>query len=514
MRTQISLTVAIRSNRIRLAVVALFTGLSCLPFLRSIFSLGDEGILLQGADRLLHGEALYRDFFEILPPGGFLLTASWFEITDVSLLSARVLATFTFIGIVCILYSLALRVSCSTTASTVCVALFVVMSQGDWMQVSHHWFTTLFCMLALLGSLVWIDTNRLPWLILAGLAGGAATMVTPTRGSLTVMAASFALAGRGFSNVSAVTYVLAVSVFPSLVIVFIAFQGSLRAAFDNVIAFPAAHYSGVQGVPYGFGASAQNMPLNFIFPIAAFLGLMHFIYYWRAALPDRVLWVCAAFALAAFVGLLVRPDTAHITFAAPLVLPLILYSGRRFLSAFTPLRFATIAVVTFAMTMPTAVLLMKAYLVIQTPAIETPRGRAKIFREDANSIIRRVADLPFDSSVFYYPYDPILAFLTARGHPSKLDIFVPNYTTPNQFEQECRAVVRSADWVVIDQLISQNWARFFPAIRDTMPRERILFETALKRSFTLVADEGEFDLRKATMKDEGICGDVAGMNSP
>src|SRR6185369_13207939 len=85
MRTQMAFSVAMRSKRIRLAAVALLSGLSCLPFLRSIFSLGDEGVLLQGAERLLRGERLYRDFFEFLPPGGFLLTAGWFGLTNVSL---------------------------------------------------------------------------------------------------------------------------------------------------------------------------------------------------------------------------------------------------------------------------------------------------------------------------------------------------------------------------------------------------------------------------------------------
>ena len=56
MPTLMSLAVAIRSKRI-LVAVALLTGLSCLPFLRSIFAFGDEGVPLQGADRLLRGEA-------------------------------------------------------------------------------------------------------------------------------------------------------------------------------------------------------------------------------------------------------------------------------------------------------------------------------------------------------------------------------------------------------------------------------------------------------------------------
>src|SRR5882757_9394700 len=193
MRTQKSFAVAIRDKHVRLAVVAVLSGLSCLPFLRIIFWFGDEGLLLQGADRLLRGEKLYRDFFELLPPGGFLLTAGWFGLTNVSFFSARVLAAFNFIGITCILYCVLLRVSRHTIASAVCVGVFVVTAQGGWMQVNHHWLTTLCCMAALFGLLVWIDTHRLSWVIFAGLAGGAAAMITPTRGALAVMAGLLAL---------------------------------------------------------------------------------------------------------------------------------------------------------------------------------------------------------------------------------------------------------------------------------------------------------------------------------
>ncbi len=510
MRTQMSFAVAIRDKRVRLAVVAVLSGLSCLPFLRSVFWFGDEGVLLQGADRLLRGEKLYRDFFEILPPGGFLLTAGWFGLTSVSFFSARVLAAFNFIGIACILYSVMFRVSRNTIASAVGVGVFVVTAQGEWMQVKHHWFTTLCCILALFGSLVWIDTHKLSWVIFAGLAGGAATMITPTRGALAVIAGLLALTDGGRFNANALTlYVVAVAVFPMLLIIFLASQGSLSAAFANVVTFPALRYDSLQGVPYGYGADAQNMPLKLIFPVAAFLAMVHFARDWRAAIRDRTLHVCAAFALAAFVGLLVRLDINHIAFAAPLVLPLILYSGRRFLSVF-PIRLAIISVVAFAMTKTTAMLLIKAYLVMQIPVIETPRGGSRIVREDARLIVARVADLPVNDTVFYYPFDSLLGFLTARGYPSKLDVFVPSYTTPNQFEGECRAVIRSADWVVFDQAKMNSWQLTFPAMLDRVQPERVLFESAIERSFSLVANEGAFDLRKATMRDESICNDISG----
>src|SRR5262245_35378054 len=72
-------TSALPGSRLWLPVVAVVTLLLCVPYYRVVIWVGDEGVLLHGADRLLQGEKLYSDFFEFLPPGGFVLTALWFN---------------------------------------------------------------------------------------------------------------------------------------------------------------------------------------------------------------------------------------------------------------------------------------------------------------------------------------------------------------------------------------------------------------------------------------------------
>src|SRR5262245_3121077 len=133
----------------------LFVGLTvfmlCLPFMHSIFALGDEGVLLHGAERLLKGQRLYIDFFEFLPPGGFVILAAWFGITGISLWSARLLAILTITGIACFTYLACRQVSKHAFSCALVAIGWAVMSQGIWTYISHHWFTTLFSMVA-----VWI----------------------------------------------------------------------------------------------------------------------------------------------------------------------------------------------------------------------------------------------------------------------------------------------------------------------------------------------------------------------
>ena len=76
-----------------------------MPFIRTVIETGgDEGVLLNGAERMLRGSKLYADLFEFLPPGGFLLTEAWFSIAGISLVSARSLAILTIVGIACFTY--------------------------------------------------------------------------------------------------------------------------------------------------------------------------------------------------------------------------------------------------------------------------------------------------------------------------------------------------------------------------------------------------------------------------
>src|SRR3982751_6312534 len=49
---------------------------------------GDEGIILQGAQRVADGQVLYRDFFSFYTPGSYYLVALLFKLFGSSMLVA------------------------------------------------------------------------------------------------------------------------------------------------------------------------------------------------------------------------------------------------------------------------------------------------------------------------------------------------------------------------------------------------------------------------------------------
>src|SRR5690348_4071827 len=92
-------------------------GILCLPFLHSVYWVGDEGWLIDGALHLISGKTLYKDFFEFHPPIAFLATQIWLVLTGNSLAGARILIVLLIAGISFLTCLLCLRVSKSRPVS-------------------------------------------------------------------------------------------------------------------------------------------------------------------------------------------------------------------------------------------------------------------------------------------------------------------------------------------------------------------------------------------------------------
>jgi len=70
----------------------------------------DEGIILQGAQRILDGQVLYRDFFSFFTPGSYYLVALLFRVFGDSYLVAHTALVFLGAAFSPITYLLARRV--------------------------------------------------------------------------------------------------------------------------------------------------------------------------------------------------------------------------------------------------------------------------------------------------------------------------------------------------------------------------------------------------------------------
>ena len=122
-----------------LYAVAAVTLVFTLPAFRWVVWLGDEGVSVHGAIRILDGQVPYRDFLEILPPGSFLLVAAWMTLVGQSFASVRALSILTIVTIAVLTY-LAARAAARRRVLAVAIAApWAAMGAVD---LNHHWFTT------------------------------------------------------------------------------------------------------------------------------------------------------------------------------------------------------------------------------------------------------------------------------------------------------------------------------------------------------------------------------------
>ncbi|MBV8916068.1 MAG: hypothetical protein JOZ05_23905 [Acetobacteraceae bacterium] len=485
----------------------------CVPFLRVVYWMGDEGVLLDGASRLIQGDRLYADFFEFLPPGGFVITQVWLSLFGQSMSSARVLAILTLLGIAGFTYLACRAVSRSTIPAAFLTLLWTVTSQGVQTQVSHHWLTTLFSMIAAWAALAAGPRAGVRWPIIAGLACGAAGMVTPTRGALVCLAASAAFIGRSRFP-SLFQFVLATAVVPLGLVLYLASHGLFGPAYDDVIRFAAGQYASIQTVPFGSSAQDQNRPLAYLFQGTLAVAVLSCFLKgsWR---EDRRFWICIGFGAAGFGGCFPRPDMWHIAFAAPMVLPLLACAVSRMLDRL-PIggQWALAAAALAIGVLPARSLELRALQALHTPTIAVARGVIAP-RDSAGmrELLAHVAAMPPRERVFFYPYEPLLPFLTGRPQVSRYDLFVPWYTIPAQYQEACQSVMREADWLVLDRAWSdpKQLAGVFPAMKRQLPPEMVAFEQALDSGFDFVSRDGALEVRKRNpAANAALCADIAG----
>ncbi|WP_327754439.1 hypothetical protein VVT58_10240 [Sphingobium sp. SJ10-10] len=488
-------------------LVAVIAALLCLPFIRSIWLLADEGIWLHAAQRILRGEILYRDFFEFHPPLGFLIVTGWVYLFGPSLVAARLLVMLVMVTTAWFTFSCCKIASGRPSLSAVITVSWIAAGQGLWTQVSHHWLTTMFSMIALWGVLS--PRNRAGPAI-AGIAASAATLVTTHRGALIVLA-GFGSLFLQKSPQKMLTYIISGISLLGITICFIFLLGAATQAFDQVILWTIKQYSGIQPVPFGAFLAPQRLLVVMIFPLTFCLSIFSLVRFRPTILSRPHLGALVLFAIAGFVGCFPRPDDIHIAFSMVLALPLfatlldtIFPKGHG-----TPVLRSAALLVCFVPVFP---LLMSVRYVIAGRPVESAVGPIVVIPDNGTTeLIERLKTLPNGDSVFFYPYDPVLPVLTGRRHPARLDLLLPQYTTPDQYRETCLEVMRGSQWVVIDEEIIRPsfYHAIFPAMRNPSPPDKVAFEAALRSGFELKGHYGDFSLLQRSAMPSGLCSQIA-----
>jgi hypothetical protein len=487
--------------------IALATLVLCAQFRLYVYWLGDEGIFLHAAVRILGGEVLYRDFFELLPPGSFLAVAAWMKLFGAGFGSMRALAICVIVAIAALLYAAARLSSGNRPLAAMLAVAWVVLSQGVWTVINHHWFTTAASMATAVALLLALDSApRRGATLVAGLAAGTAAMVTSTRGAILCVAVLGILVTLPRARARLVSAIIGMALVPAAMICYLAASGTLVAAFNDVILWPAHHYASSQALSFGSLAGLPDAPSVALYPATFVLAGATLALGRMAAWRDPRFRVSLALALVGLVGTYPRADISHINFTVPLACPLFALVATDLLGRLRhPVRIALGALLIglCLVVIGSAIYVRRGIVVGPLRGVETPRGLVMrvddSWTNDFAVLMQQIALIPPGDAFFFYPYSPMLPYLTGRRHAAPLDVMAPGYTDAAQFRATCVQVVREAQWLVVDLVwthpvfIRKTW----PALRDPDPPEKHSFEVALATAFNKVVHMTEtFQLRQ------------------
>lgn len=274
--------------RIRSLTPLFVAALSFAYFLTYPLAIGkaDESHLLYGAKRILEGEVIYKDFFEILTPLAYYLFAGIFRVAGTTLLAARV-------GMACIqalgcglLFHLTRRVSGGAEAALVTL-IFAGVCIPTWPYASPHWVSTVLGLLVATVTLAHTggESSRARPLV-AGILAGVAVCVQQQRGvflaawlplALSVLVVSRPRGTRLRTLAGQIAWGAAGG---AVVVIGVLGHAAWRSS-------PAAVYDAL----YSFNATVYRKMAGYV-PWATVLGLTR---EWRASTWISLLWVSPLF---------------------------------------------------------------------------------------------------------------------------------------------------------------------------------------------------------------------------
>lgn len=298
----------------------------------------DEAIYLYDATRIIAGDVIYRDIFDVITPGYMYMMAALFEIFGADIATARA-AQAVLHGLTgVVLYWICRRLQVRPMLSWPVALAYLVIAQQAWPIASQHWLSTTLMFVVLLAAIAEPQV-QLRAALLTGLALGVLNAVQQQRG-LFIAVGMFAwvgldtalhryyrqepvwplLRGRWVRLVGGTLIVMV----PVLVGV-IAIAG-FAPAWRALVSFPLFEYRGTTHCPWGYVGIMSAKLASYTFPrVLKYLPLALAIPTLRAVLliarrqnetEVRRLVLLIMFCVASVGSILYFPDFIHIAFIA------------------------------------------------------------------------------------------------------------------------------------------------------------------------------------------------------
>lgn len=456
----------------------------------------DEGIILQGAERILHGEVLYRDFFSFFTPGSYYLLALIFKVFGDSLLVARTPLVI-YGGIFTVFaYWMARRVCARWTA--LMTAYLATVTCLPWrFMVLHNWDSTVTFCLAVYCAVLLVQAPNAGWAFGLGSFACLTFLFEQSKGAGLVLGLSMGLGilawmqrrtawlrrANGLALVAGLSWPLA------LTVGYFASRHALGALFADWI-WPLQHYSAVNQVPYGYSDwsdearktlfGSGNRFESFValvtvspcfvlpaLPIIALALVAHWVVAARRGVlaADRAAYyliVGSSVSGALLSVVAVRTNIIHFVYMTPLLYLVLAWiiDGSDISGGIVRSLQPVVAAAVFVAFTAAGMALLVANRNAQS-VVETRRGAVRAAAPD--ELLPYVqAHVPANQKIFVYPYFPLGYYLTATSNVTHYEYLQPGMHTREQDEEAIREIEINRTAVVLFepsfyQKISTSW---------------------------------------------------------
>jgi hypothetical protein len=480
----------------------LFSSAYFFLFVRILWRIGDEGILVYGAQLVTQGALPSRDFFEGMGPASFYWLGFFFKLFGTNIIVARTVLLFTGAFTIVLIYWMTQRVYKGPFAVMPSL-FFLAIGIPLWPGTSHHWDSNFFTLLAVGAFFLWQDRKRWWLLALSGVLTGLTSCFIQQKGLYIILAFVLVVWCNGYRAGQAKRKIVSdmgtlltgyVGV-GCIVLLFFYLSGGLYDLIYANLIWPISSYSNVNVVPYGFGLmkfyfpyylqifrniapSPINqalgtiilIPLLVIFFLPLLLLCVTSVACFHRSTRGRIFsahmlpyWTTGC---ALWFSELPRKDIIHLIYGSPLLSILLFviwdycFRNKRILKSIG-IGIVTVSIIFFG-----------SYNALVTVSanqkIVSRRGVLYGFKEDPalNFLIEKT--IPGDY-VFVYPYYPIYYFLANIRNPTRYNILIGNFHTDAQFNEVIEDLKRKhVKYVLWDILVSgANLKTWFPQYEHT-----------------------------------------------
>jgi 4-amino-4-deoxy-L-arabinose transferase-like glycosyltransferase len=447
------------------------TFLYLYSFRRHTFLDLDEGIILQGAQRILDGQVLYRDFFAFVTPGSYYMLALVFKIFGNSYGVAHTELAAIGAAFSPLTYLLARRV-CSRQSSLLVTTLMALTAVPVVYAVLHNWDSTLWTCLTVYCAVRLIEFPSNRWAFVTGSFTAFTVLFEQSKGAglLLGLSLGFALihvAKRDsglFAKRQVIAFLGGLAWPVLLTFLYFASEDALGIMLYDWF-WPLWHYSQANRVPFGYGNmsdQAQRVMFGsgswgfrlfvmlvfsetFWLPIFPILGLallfrMLLLRFRGKAMPEQ--WPYYLLISATMAGLLLsifagRLDYFHFMYLQPIFFLVFawLLDGRGIRN-----RFFVGAAPLLGLCLSMSLLAIGAEALFQAGTgkpISTRRGIVTMDKND--EVIPRVQDYAVPGErILVYPYLSTYYYLTQTYSPTRYEFYQPGMHTFEQLDEMVR----------------------------------------------------------------------------